>query len=57
MSDLRMTEGYCAECGCRLPEFGWYGVEYDDKFEKQIRFWCWPACMIEWSNKQAQTSA
>jgi hypothetical protein len=57
MADGRMTEGHCAQCGCKRPELGWYGVEYDDQFEKAIRFWCWPACMVEWNNQEAQTSS
>ncbi len=55
MTDGRMTEGNCAECGCRRPELGWYGVEYDDQFEKAIRLWCWPACMVKWNSQKAQT--
>jgi hypothetical protein len=49
MTDGRMAKGHCAQCGCKRPELGWYGVEYDDEFEKPIRFWCWPACMVRWN--------
>ncbi len=49
MTDGRMTEGRCAQCECTRPDLGWYGVEYDDQFEKAIRFWCWPDCMVKWN--------
>jgi hypothetical protein len=55
MADGRMTEGHCAQCRCKRPDLGWFGVEYDDQFEKAIRFWCWPACMVEWNDQKAQT--
>jgi hypothetical protein len=52
-----LTDGHCAQCGCKRPEFGWYGVEYDDQFEKVIRCWCEADCLVEWNNQEAQSSS